>query len=181
MANSKIRPRSCFRFRVMARLLELIIVIGKVVLFARRRAPAQGFALGRLDLDHIGAGLRHQQGRVRPLIDLPEIEHDGRAAGWDGRTPRCCYSGASAPVVVDRNAPGEVWRLPDSNRCCRHERERNPTGRERGRAKQKACNTGTSAVLCPPTFVGLRPRPRHTHMTQFARRPLDSAGCRLIR
>jgi len=34
------------------------------------------FALRRLDLDHVGPSLGHQQARVRPLIDLAEIEHD---------------------------------------------------------------------------------------------------------
>ena len=43
---------------------------------ARRRPPAQRLALRRLDLDHVGPGLGHQQGRVWPLIDLAEIEHD---------------------------------------------------------------------------------------------------------
>jgi hypothetical protein len=43
---------------------------------ARRRPPAQRLALRRLDLDHVGPGLGHQQGRVGPLIDLAEIEDD---------------------------------------------------------------------------------------------------------
>jgi len=42
----------------------------------RRRPPTQRLALRRLDLDHVGPRLGHQQGRVRPLIDLAEIEHD---------------------------------------------------------------------------------------------------------
>jgi hypothetical protein len=32
--------------------------------------PTQRLALRRLDLDHVGTGLGHQQGRVRPLIGL---------------------------------------------------------------------------------------------------------------
>ena len=42
---------------------------------ARRRAPAAGLAVRRLDLDHVGAGLGHQQGGVRALEDLAEIQH----------------------------------------------------------------------------------------------------------
>jgi hypothetical protein len=42
---------------------------------ARRRPPTQRLALRRLDLDHVGPRLGHQQGRVRALIHLAEIEH----------------------------------------------------------------------------------------------------------
>ena len=50
MSNSKARPRSCFRFRVIARLFEFSIAIGKVVLLpggARRRkgSPCGGSIL----------------------------------------------------------------------------------------------------------------------------------------
>ena len=41
ISNSKARPRSCFRLRVIARLFEFRIAIGKVVLLpdgARRRS-----------------------------------------------------------------------------------------------------------------------------------------------
>jgi hypothetical protein len=41
---------------------------------ARRCPPTQRLALRRHDLDHVGPGLGHQQGRVWPLIR--------RAAGW---------------------------------------------------------------------------------------------------
>jgi hypothetical protein len=43
---------------------------------AWRRPPTQRLALRRLDFDHVGPRLGHQQGRIRPLIDLAEIEHD---------------------------------------------------------------------------------------------------------
>jgi hypothetical protein len=74
--NNSARPRSCFRFNVIARLLEFSIAIGKVVLLPGGARRAQRLALRRLNLDYIGRGLGHQQGRVRPLIDLAEIEHD---------------------------------------------------------------------------------------------------------
>ena len=50
ISNSKARPRSCFRLSVIARLFELIIAIGKVVLLrvgARRRkgSPCGGSIL----------------------------------------------------------------------------------------------------------------------------------------
>ena len=50
ISNSKARPRSCFRLRVIARLFELSIAIGKVVLLpggARRRkgSPCGGSIL----------------------------------------------------------------------------------------------------------------------------------------
>ena len=63
---------------------------------ARRGATAQRLTVGRLDLDHVRAGRRHQQGRVRTLIDLPEIEH--RDAG-QRHVGAChffiCHSGMS--------------------------------------------------------------------------------------
>ncbi len=40
-----------------------------------RRPPAHGIALGRLDLDHIGAGVAEQLGRVRPRDLCGEIEY----------------------------------------------------------------------------------------------------------
>jgi hypothetical protein len=65
-------------------LFELSIAIGNVVLLpggARRRS---GYAVRRLDLDHVGACLGHQQGRVRPLEDLAEIEDDDPGEGSAG-------------------------------------------------------------------------------------------------
>jgi hypothetical protein len=114
MANSKVRPRSCFRFRVMARSLELSIAIGKVVLLPGGASVRP--AAARSD---IGAGLRHQQGRVRPLIDLPEIEHDD-AGEFDLRTRTMCEHRPEdlrrrqtrcTPDYLLMSAPEELYRL----------------------------------------------------------------------
>ena len=42
---------------------------------ADHAAPAQVLAALRLDLDHVGAGLRHQERRVGPVVDLREIDN----------------------------------------------------------------------------------------------------------
>ena len=42
---------------------------------ADHAAPAQMLAALRLDLDHVGAGLRHQEGRVGAVVDLGEIHN----------------------------------------------------------------------------------------------------------
>jgi hypothetical protein len=39
-------------------------------------SPTQGLAVRRLDLDDVGAGLRHQQRRIRSLEDLAEIKDE---------------------------------------------------------------------------------------------------------
>ena len=58
-----------------ARLLAFSIATGSVVCVPGARAPAAGLAVRRLDLDHVGAGLGHQQRGVRALEDLTEIQH----------------------------------------------------------------------------------------------------------
>ena len=43
---------------------------------ARRRPATERLALRRLDLDHVGPGLGHQQGCVGTLINLAEVKYD---------------------------------------------------------------------------------------------------------
>src|SRR5581483_2752348 len=66
----------------------------------RQGAPAQRLALGRLDLDDVGAGLGHQQGRVRALKDLAEID-DGNPGKREGHGPA-----PSAPNSAPRRRTG---------------------------------------------------------------------------
>ena len=108
MRNSSSRPRSCFRFSVIARLLAFSIAIGKVVLLpggARRRS---GSPLRRLDLDHVGAGLRHQHRRVGALIDLPEIEHDDAGQRQVGACVMSFRSPCSRPCASESERSGSV-------------------------------------------------------------------------
>ena len=42
---------------------------------AHHAAAAQVLAALRFDLDHVGAGLRHQEGRVGAVVDLGEIHN----------------------------------------------------------------------------------------------------------
>ena len=44
-------------------------------------AAAQMLAVLRLDLDHRCPGQRHEEGRVRPVVDMGEVE-DGDAGEW---------------------------------------------------------------------------------------------------
>jgi len=72
--------------------------------------PTQGLAVRRLDLDDVGAGLRHQQRRTRPLEYLAEIKDDDagkRQVGMVGhaKAPNLSGYGTSESVkTVTRRA-----------------------------------------------------------------------------
>ncbi len=56
-------------------------------------AAAAGLAARRLDLDHKGAGLGHQQGRIGALKDLAEIDdRDPRQRHVRPRLNHCCFA-----------------------------------------------------------------------------------------
>jgi hypothetical protein len=113
---------------VIARLFELSIAIGKVVLLPDGRAPAQGLSLRRLDLDDVGAGLFHQQRRIRPLKDLAEIKDDNageRQVGMVGHAePLISLRQQSVTEHSGRSLDRRKHLPRRSAPCCRQPRLR---------------------------------------------------------
>jgi len=57
-------------------------------------AAAQMLAARRLDLDHVGAGHRHQEGRVGTVVDVRQVDDPdpGQRAGGSGRVDLCVWT-----------------------------------------------------------------------------------------
>jgi hypothetical protein len=53
-----------------------MVAFGRIARRHEQGAALQGLSVRRLDLDDVGASLRHQQRRIRPLKDLAEIKDD---------------------------------------------------------------------------------------------------------